>query len=127
MLGLVVLVAAGLLLLALLTYTASDPSLNSIGGSAGTHPAHNATGLLGAYIADLLLQSLGIAALFLPLVLLRLGVSWMRSRSFGSVAAKSFGLLLWMVFAPSPCFPARCSGAMLSRLPAWKAGCYLRP
>ena len=101
MLGLVVLVAAGLLLLALLTYTASDPSLNSIGGSAGTHPAHNGTGLLGAYIADLLLQSLGIATLFLPVLLVRLGVSWMRSRSFGSVAAKSFGLVLWMVFAPA--------------------------
>ncbi len=101
MLGLVVLVAAGLLLLALLTYTASDPSLNSVGGSAGTHPAHNGTGLLGAYIADLLLQSLGIATLFLPLLLLRLGISWMRSRSFGSVAAKGFGLVLWMVFAPA--------------------------
>ena len=64
MLGLVVLVAASLLLLSLLTYTATDPSLNSVGGS-GTYPAHNWTGLLGAYIADLLLQSQGIAVIFL--------------------------------------------------------------
>jgi S-DNA-T family DNA segregation ATPase FtsK/SpoIIIE len=101
MLGLVVLVCAGLLLLALLTYTASDPSLNSIGGSAGMRPAHNWTGLLGAFIADLLLQSVGVAALFLPLVLLRLGISWMRSRAFGSLFAKSSGVALWMIFAPA--------------------------
>jgi S-DNA-T family DNA segregation ATPase FtsK/SpoIIIE len=100
MLGLVVLVAASLLLLALLTYTATDPSLNSVGGS-GTHPAHNWTGLLGAYIADLLLQSQGIAVIFLPLLLLRLGISWMRSRSFGSVSAKVIGLMLWLIFAPA--------------------------
>ena len=100
MLGLVVLVAASLLLLALLTYTATDPSLNSVGGS-GTHPAHNWTGLLGAYIADLLLQSQGIAVIFLPLLLLRLGISWMRSRSFGSLSAKVIGLMLWLVFAPA--------------------------
>ena len=100
MLGLVVLVAASLLLLSLLTYTATDPSLNSVGGS-GTHPAHNWTGLLGAYIADLLLQSQGIAVIFLPLLLLRLGISWMRSRSFGSVSAKVIGLMLWLIFAPA--------------------------
>jgi S-DNA-T family DNA segregation ATPase FtsK/SpoIIIE len=101
MLGLVVLVAAGLLLLSLLTYTATDPSLNSVGGSAGSRPAHNWTGLLGAYVADVLLQWLGVAVLFLPLLLLRLGISWMRSRSFGPAFAKGFGLLLWMVFAPA--------------------------
>ena len=101
MLGLVVLVCAGLLLLALLTYTATDPSLNSVGGSEGARPAHNWTGLLGAYISDLLLQSLGVAALFLPLLFLRLGISWMRSRPFGSFLAKCFGLVLWIVFAPA--------------------------
>jgi S-DNA-T family DNA segregation ATPase FtsK/SpoIIIE len=100
MLGLVVLVAASLLLLALLTYTATDPSLNSVGRS-GMRPAHNWTGLLGAYIADLLLQSQGIAVIFLPLLLLRLGISWMRSRSFGSLSAKVIGLMLWLIFAPA--------------------------
>ena len=113
MLGLVVLVAAGLLLLSLLTYTATDPSLNSIGGSAGSRPAHNWTGLLGAYLADVLLQWLGVAVLFLPLLLLRLGIAWMRSRSFGPVFAKGFGLLLWMVFAPAAL--ALLPGAMLWR------------
>jgi len=101
MLGLIVVVAAGLLLLALVSYTPSDPSFNTVGGSAGTHPAHNWTGLVGAYLSDLLLQTLGIAIIFLPLIVLRLGISWMRSRRFGSAAAKSVGLVLWLIFAPA--------------------------
>jgi S-DNA-T family DNA segregation ATPase FtsK/SpoIIIE len=101
MLGLIVLVAASLLLLALVSYTPSDPSFNTVGGAAGAHPAHNWTGLLGAYTADLLLQSLGVAVVFLPLVLLRTGVYWMRSRAVGSSKAKTFGTLLWLLFAPA--------------------------
>ena len=67
-LGLMVLVAAGLLLLALASYTPSDPSFNTVGGNTGaaatlaTGPAKNWTGIVGAYLSDALLQILGIAA-----------------------------------------------------------------
>jgi len=101
MLGLVVLVAAGLLLLSLVSYTPSDPSFNTAGGFAGGRPAHNWTGLVGAYGSDLLLQVLGVAVVFVPLVLIRLGVSWMRSKAVGATGAKVFGLGLWLVFAPA--------------------------
>jgi S-DNA-T family DNA segregation ATPase FtsK/SpoIIIE len=101
MLGLIVLVAAGLLLLALVSYTPSDPSFNTVSGGGTAHPAHNWTGLIGAYTADLLLQTLGIAIFFVPLALLRIGVSWMRSRRVGSISAKVSGILLWLVFAPA--------------------------
>jgi S-DNA-T family DNA segregation ATPase FtsK/SpoIIIE len=101
MLGLVVLVAAGLLLLCLISYTPSDPSFNTVGGTAGAHPAHNWTGLLGAYISDICLQTFGVAVLFLPLVLIRLGISWMRSRAVGSPSTKFIGLGLWLLFAPT--------------------------
>ena len=48
LLGLMVLVAAGLLLLALVSYTPSDPSWNTVGGwGVGGHPARNWTGLAG--------------------------------------------------------------------------------
>jgi S-DNA-T family DNA segregation ATPase FtsK/SpoIIIE len=100
MLGLIVLVAAGLLLLALVSYTPSDPSFNTVGGAVGAHP-HNWTGLVGAYLSDLLLQSLGVAIVFVPLILIRIGISWMRSRPVGSTKAKSLGLVLWLVFAPA--------------------------
>ena len=100
-LGLTVLVAAGLLLLALASYTPTDPSFNTIGGYAVGRPAHNWTGMIGAYLADAMLQTIGIAAFFLPLVLGRLGYCWIKSRPAGSPAAKSIGLLLWIVFAPA--------------------------
>ncbi len=101
-LGLVLLVAAGLLLLALASYTPADPSFNTAGGFARTgRPAHNWTGLSGAYFADLALQSVGLAIFLVPLALLRLGICWMRSRPAGAPFARNFGLLLWLVFAPA--------------------------
>ncbi len=101
-LGLILLVAAALMLLALATYTPLDPSFNTEGGfGAAARPAHNWTGILGAYFADGMLQVLGIAAFFLPLLLVRLGICWMRSRRAGSPTAKLVGLALWIVFAPA--------------------------
>ena len=99
--GLVVLVAAGLLLLALISYTPSDPSFNTVGEYAGGRPAHNWTGLVGAWIADAALQVIGVSIFLIPLVLVRLGVSWMRSLPAGSPVAKAIGLMLWIVFAPA--------------------------
>src|SRR5271154_2653739 len=99
--GMVVLVAASLLLLALASYTPSDPSFNTVGTYATGRPAHNWTGMVGAYFADATLQLIGIAAFFLPLVLGRLGLCWMRSRPAGSPLAKSIGMGLWVIFAPA--------------------------
>jgi len=101
MLGLIVLVAAVLLLLALISYNPADPSLNTVGEGAGVRPAHNWTGLVGAYISDILLQLLGVAVLLAPVVLARIGIAWLRSRPVGSTALKAGGLLLWLIFAPA--------------------------
>ena len=108
------LVSAALLFLALATYTPTDPSANTVGNyaagarsSAGlatrlaAGPAHNWTGLAGAWLADLILQTIGIAAFFLPIVLGRLGLCWMRQRPAGSAMARLLGLGLWIVFAPA--------------------------
>ena len=101
-LGLTLLVAAGLMLLALASYTPSDPSFNTVGGTAGSGtPASNWTGMIGAWFADAMLQILGIAAFFLPLLLVRTGICWMRSRSAGSPLAKLVGLAMWVAFAPA--------------------------
>jgi S-DNA-T family DNA segregation ATPase FtsK/SpoIIIE len=101
MIGLVVLVAAGLLLLALLSYTPSDPSFNTVGSYVTGRPAHNWTGIVGAWISDTALQVIGVSVFLLPLVLARLGISWMRSRPAGSPFAKIVGLGFWAVFAPA--------------------------
>src|SRR5215469_11619440 len=94
--GMVVLVAAVLLLLALASYTPTDPSFNTVGHYVTGRPAHNWTGMVGAYLADGLLQSIGVAAFFLPLVLGRLGLCWTQSRPAGSPMAKSVGLAMWI-------------------------------
>ena len=99
--GLTVLVGAGLLLLALTSYTSTDPSFDTVGGYATGRPAHNWTGIIGAYISDAMLQMIGVAAFFLPLILGRLGLCWMRSRPAGSPMAKLIGLALWVIFAPT--------------------------
>ena len=99
--GLLVLVAAVLLMLALVSYTPSDPSFNTVGGYASGRPAHNLTGIVGAWVADSSLQVVGVAIFLLPLVMLRLGISWMRSLPANSPYAKAIGLGLWAVFAPA--------------------------
>src|SRR5277367_4111563 len=99
--GMVVLVAATLLLLALASYTPTDPSFNTVGHYVTGRPAHNWTGMVGAFLSDAMLQLIGIAAFFLPLVLGRLGLCWMRSRPAGSPLAKTVGLAMWIVFAPA--------------------------
>ena len=99
--GMVVIVAAALLLLALVSYTPSDPSFNTVGGYASGRPAHNWTGIIGAWVADSSLQVVGVAIFLLPLVLVRLGISWIRSLPAGSPYAKAIGLGLWAVFAPA--------------------------
>jgi DNA segregation ATPase FtsK/SpoIIIE, S-DNA-T family len=111
--GMVVLVGAVLLLLALASYTPTDPSFNTVGHYVTGRPAHNWTGIVGAYFADAMLQLIGVAAFFLPLVLGRLGICWMRSRPAGSPMAKTIGLGMWVVFAPAAI--ALLPGAMLWR------------
>jgi S-DNA-T family DNA segregation ATPase FtsK/SpoIIIE len=88
-LGLALALVSLLFLLALVTYHASDPSLNTAADPAAAHAVHNAAGLFGAWVSDLLLQTLGITAFFLPLWLGAIGVSWMRS------SASTPGLLRW--------------------------------
>ena len=99
--GMVVLVGAVLLLLALASYTPTDPSFNTVGHYVTGRPAHNWTGMVGAYFADAMLQLIGVAAFFLPLVLGRLGICWMRSRPAGSPLAKTIGLGMWVIFTPA--------------------------
>ncbi|HEU4634975.1 MAG TPA: DNA translocase FtsK [Edaphobacter sp.] len=99
--GLTVLVTAALLLLALVSYTPTDPSLNTVGSYVTGRPAHNWTGIAGAYVSDAMLQAIGVAAFLLPLVLGRLGICWMMSRPAGSPVAKAVGLAMWVVFGPA--------------------------
>ncbi len=99
-LGLGLLAIATLLLLALVSYTPGDPSLNTIGAD-NVRSVHNWAGPAGASLSDALLQSLGIATLIFPVLIGRLGICWMRSRPQGSPAAKTIGAILWLIAAPT--------------------------
>jgi S-DNA-T family DNA segregation ATPase FtsK/SpoIIIE len=101
LIGLLMLVVAILLLLALISYRPTDPSLNTVGGYAAGRPAHNWTGLIGAWISDLLLQLEGITAFCIPLLAAALGWAWLRSHPAGSPGAKLIGIILCMIFGPA--------------------------
>ncbi|MGA2086231.1 MAG: DNA translocase FtsK [Terracidiphilus sp.] len=100
-LGLVLLLASLVLLLALATYHSTDPSLNTASGEAGPHAVRNWIGLFGAGLSDLLLQSLGFTAFLLPLWLGGIGWTWMHSRPGGSPVLRWIGTLLAILFIPA--------------------------
>ncbi|MGA3160155.1 MAG: DNA translocase FtsK [Terracidiphilus sp.] len=100
-LGLVMVLSALLVLLALATYHATDPSWNTATGATGPQAVRNWVGLFGASFSDLLLQILGITAFFLPLWLSGLGWTWMRSRPGGLAWLRWMGAVLALAFTPA--------------------------
>jgi DNA segregation ATPase FtsK/SpoIIIE, S-DNA-T family len=70
-LGTWIVVGGAYILVALITYHSGDPSINT--GAGLDTPIKNWGGMTGAYIADGLLQTLGLAAGFLPVVLMLWG------------------------------------------------------
>ncbi len=87
-LGFSLLLAALLIAAALVSYDAQDPSLNT---AIDTGP-HNYLGQDGAVVADLLRQSLGLAAFVIPLVLAGWSLRLLLDRPLQSLALK-LGLL----------------------------------
>jgi DNA segregation ATPase FtsK/SpoIIIE, S-DNA-T family len=97
-LGMVLVLVSLLLFLALASYRASDPSLNTATDLAAPR---NWTGIFGAYLSDLLLQTFGLTAFLLPVWLGGVGWTWMHSRPGGSPLLRWMGTLLAVVFLPA--------------------------
>jgi len=92
----VVLVAVGLFsLLALVSYSPRDISLNSTG--AGKDQIGNMGGIVGAYLADLSIQTIGWAAFTIPIFFIFLGVTRFFYRNWGSWALRSAGAVLFVL------------------------------
>ena len=68
LIGFLVLVFALLLVLALVSYSPLDPSLNTAATPPASRPAHNWIGVFGAVASDLTLQVLGVAAFLIPVL-----------------------------------------------------------
>ena len=99
--GFVGMTIAVLLLLSLVSYHASDISLDVAAPAGFSVPARNSIGMFGAYLADMLYQLLGYAALILPLALFVFALRWFRSRPSQSPVARlvGYGLMLFSVDA----------------------------
>jgi DNA segregation ATPase FtsK/SpoIIIE, S-DNA-T family len=99
-LGVVLALLSLLFLLSLATWHATDPSLNTSVDSAPI-VVHNWIGPFGAYTSDLLLQSLGFTAFFVPLWTAVVAWGWMRSRYSGAAWLRGTGALLSILFLPT--------------------------
>jgi S-DNA-T family DNA segregation ATPase FtsK/SpoIIIE len=105
----VVLLSLGLFLwLSLLSYQTQDPSWNTATAST-THPL-NLTGYFGSYLADLMLQTFGLAAFVFPILSLLLAWKWLRSDTLESPTAKLVGSVVFLLSF----------GAALSFGPDWR-------
>ena len=107
LIGILLMAAAVLLLLAMASYSPLDRSFNTAASPPQGRPAHNWIGLVGACSADLMLQSLGIAAFLVPLLLGLLALRWLRSRKAEDPLIKAAAAMGLPVFV----------GSLLSLLP----------
>jgi DNA segregation ATPase FtsK/SpoIIIE, S-DNA-T family len=99
--GFLLCISALLLFLALASYSPLDPSLNSASVLTGSRAARNWIGVVGAVIADLILQGFGVGAFLLPVFLAALGARWFRSRKIASPVAKILGAFWMIIFVPA--------------------------
>jgi DNA segregation ATPase FtsK/SpoIIIE, S-DNA-T family len=98
LIGFLMLVFAVLLVLALISYSPLDPSLNTAATPPAGHPAHNWIGVFGAVASDLTLQVFGVSAILIPVFLVMYSIRWFRSRPINSPYAKTFGSVALLVF-----------------------------
>ncbi len=120
MAGLLLLIVAGLLAVALLTYNPGDPSMNV----ATDRPAANLLGIPGAWVADFLLQVIGLASLLIVAVLTAWGGRLLRGLHLGAFgwrlllfpAALVFAVIAFEAAAPSSHWPAAGPGGLVGNL-----------
>lgn len=99
--GVALMLSALGMMLAFVTYSSGDPSFNT--GAGHDAPIQNFMGLPGAYVADTGLQSLGIAAGFLPLVVFLWGLQVWRQKLWLSRWREFLWLLLALSVLATAC------------------------
>ncbi len=119
-------IAIGMIALALLlglclaSYNPNDPSWNTAGETA----THNWIGAVGANVATVLFQAIGLAAYLLPLLLLATAWRRFRSRRIKAPLSRAAGLLLFAQFYERIAFALANRFAGLRSLPerfrAWR-------
>jgi DNA segregation ATPase FtsK/SpoIIIE, S-DNA-T family len=92
--GAVICLIALLITLSLLTYDPSDRSFNTPSGAIDTN---NWGGFVGAYLADLLLQGLGLASYILPIFLCTVAWQMLRGEPKGIRYSKTIGYVVLLI------------------------------
>ena len=93
--------SATLLFLSLASYSPNDDSWNTASTVSGSHPASNLIGVVGANVADILLQIFGIGIFLIPAFITMWGLRWFRSRKIESPLAKTLGASSLVLFIPA--------------------------
>ena len=106
-LGFLFLASGILVLLSFASFHPTDPSWNT---ATGRVRAENLIGPVGAYLADIFLQSFGLAAFLFPVLIFGLGWKWIRSEEISAPLIRLFGSTLLLLSA--------CGAAAL--LPEWR-------
>src|ERR1700741_1379596 len=101
LIGFLMCVSALLLFLALVSYSPLDPSWNSASVLTNSHAARNWIGIVGAYMADAMLQFFGVGAFLLVVFPVMLGTRWFRSMKVRSPLAKTLGVIWLIMFVPA--------------------------
>src|SRR4051812_559909 len=99
--GFLLFASAGLLLVALVSYSPLDNSWNTAATSPEASPARNWIGVVGAMTSDLLLQGAGITIFLVPVMIGMLAARWYKSRPVDSPIAKCIGVFALMLFTPA--------------------------
>ena len=92
--GVVICLIALLITLSLFSYDPSDRSFNTPSGAIDTN---NWGGFVGAYLADLLLQGLGLASYLLPLFLCTMAVQMFRGEPKGIRYSQTIGYVVLLI------------------------------
>jgi S-DNA-T family DNA segregation ATPase FtsK/SpoIIIE len=98
LIGLLLFLSSILLALSLVSYSPADPSLNTSSAAQGGREVANWIGMAGAFFADLLLQTIGIAVFLVPVFLGMYAARWFRSRAIASPVTKISGAAGMVVF-----------------------------
>ncbi len=98
LIGFLLLVFAVLLVLALISYSPLDPSLNTASTPPASRPTHNWIGVVGAIVSDLALQIFGVAVFLIPVFLMLYSLRWFRSRPISAPYAKTLGAVGLVTF-----------------------------
>ncbi|PLX45891.1 MAG: cell division protein FtsK [Deltaproteobacteria bacterium] len=87
--GITLLIIGGFLAASIATFHSGDPSFNNV--VSGSYTPQNSMGLVGAYVADLLVQGFGVAAYFLPVAVFIFACRYMLLKPVRYPAWVAFG------------------------------------